>query len=66
MRFLFAVVIILVLMVVTLKLLGHPVPILDYPVGPLGAPLIQGASRGAPAGPVGADGLVFGLCGRGC
>lgn len=41
MRFLFAVVIILVLMVVTLKLLGHPVPILDYPIGPLGAPLIQ-------------------------
>ncbi len=41
MRFLLAVVIILVLMVVTLKLLGRQVPILDYPVGPMSAPLIE-------------------------
>jgi hypothetical protein len=41
MRFLLAVVLVLVLVVVTLKLLGRPVPILDYPIGPMGAPLIQ-------------------------
>ena len=40
-RFVLAVALILLLGVVTLKLLGQPVPILDYPVGPIGAPMVQ-------------------------
>jgi hypothetical protein len=40
-RFVLAVALVVVLMVVTLKLLGHRVPVLDYPLGPMGAPVIQ-------------------------
>jgi hypothetical protein len=40
-RFVLAIALVVVICVVTLKLLGHAVPILDYPVGPMGAPLVQ-------------------------
>lgn len=40
-RFILAVALILAVGVVTLKLLGYDVPILDYPLGPLGGPMIQ-------------------------
>jgi hypothetical protein len=40
-RFVLAIALIVILGVITLKLLGYPVPILDYPVGPIGAPMVQ-------------------------
>ena len=40
-RFVMAVALIVVIGVVTLKLTGHAVPILDYPLGPIGAPMVQ-------------------------
>lgn len=40
-RFVLAIALIVILGVITLKLLGYAVPILDYPVGPIGAPMVQ-------------------------
>jgi hypothetical protein len=40
-RFVLAIALIVILGVITLKLLGYPVPILDYPLGPIGAPMVQ-------------------------
>jgi hypothetical protein len=40
-RFVLAIALIVILGVITLKLLGYRVPILDYPLGPIGAPMLQ-------------------------
>lgn len=41
MRFLLAVALLVVIFGVTWKALGHQLPIIEYPLGPFGAPLVH-------------------------